>query len=75
MALVERYRGWYISASATVTIVDASGSPVEGATASGHWSGLTSDTDSGVTDANGQVILQSDGVWRASGTFLWILIE
>jgi len=58
----------FTTAVATVTIVDASG-PVEGATVSGHWSGLTSDADSGVTDLNGVVILKSDRVKNASERF------
>ncbi len=61
--------GLIVRAYATVTIYDADGNPVEGATVSGHWSGLTSDTDSGTTDANGQVTLYSDWIWRTSGTF------
>jgi subtilisin len=57
------------NAIATVTVVDADGNPVEGATVSGDWSGLTSDSDVGTTDANGKVALVSDRVKRASGTF------
>ena len=57
------------NAIATVTIVDAANSPVEGATVSGMWSYLTSDSDTGTTDANGEVALSSDRVKRASGTF------
>ena len=53
------------SALATVTIVDADGFLVEGATVYGSWSGATSDTDSGVT-VNGQVIVESDKVKRAA---------
>lgn|GEM_PF-476838 len=60
--LVSRWRGWNYYAEATVTIVDSAGNPVEGATVSGQWSGATSDQDSGITDANGQVILTSDSV-------------
>lgn len=57
-------------AKATVTVVNASGASVPGATVSGHWSGLTSDTDSGTTDNSGQVILSSDSVSKGSvGTF------
>jgi len=52
----------FYTAIATVNIVDADGSSVEGATVSGTWSGATSDTDSGVTDGIGQVSLQSDKV-------------
>jgi len=64
-----RLHGWYTYATATVTIVDADDNPVEGATVSGHWSGLTSDTDSGLTDINGRVALESDPVKNADGTF------
>ena len=49
-----------VNAIATVTIVDALGNPVSGATVSGHWSGATTDTDSGVTDSSGQVKLKSN---------------
>ena len=52
----------FYTAVAKVTIVDASDIPVEGATVSGTWSGATTDVDSGVTDANGQVSLESDKV-------------
>ena len=57
------------NAIATVTIFDADNCPVEGATVSGTWSGLTSDRDAGTTDATGEVALSSDRVKRASGTF------
>jgi hypothetical protein len=51
------------AARATVTVYDAaSGGPVEGVTVSGHWSGAASDTDAAVTDASGQVTLESDSV-------------
>lgn len=56
-------------AIATVTIHDYSGTPVAEATVYGHWSGLTSDTDSGTTNADGQVALESDQVHKTSGTF------
>ncbi len=62
-------KGWYTYATATVTVSDANGNPMEGATVLGHWGGLTSDTDSGVTDTNGQVSLDSDAVKNALGTF------
>ncbi len=67
MTLVERYRGWNYYAEATVTIVDANNNSVEGATVSGHWERATTDSDSGVTDVNGEVTLQSNSIWRASG--------
>ena len=64
-------RGKNTKAIATVKIVDNAdnNSPVEGATVSGHWSGLTTDSDAGATDANGNVALKSDRVKDASGTF------
>jgi len=65
-------RNIFTTVVATVTIVDASGL-VEGATVAGHWSGLTSDTDSGVTDINGAVILKSDQVKNASGSFTFTI--
>ncbi|MHC4693152.1 MAG: S8 family serine peptidase, partial [Planctomycetota bacterium] len=51
------------------TVVDAGGVPVEGATVSGHWSGLTSDSDSGITLADGTVSLSSNKLKNPSGTF------
>jgi len=58
--------GINVNAIATVTIVDGSSVPVEGATVSGTWSGETNDSDSGVTDASGQVSLQSSKVKNPS---------
>ena len=68
IAMSKEIRGKNTKAIATVTIVDATGS-VEGATVSGQWSELTSDSDAGATDANGEVALKSDRVKDASGTF------
>ena len=62
-------RGKNTKAIATVTIRDSTDNPVEGATVSGQWSGLTSDSDAGATDANGNVALKSDRVKATSGTF------
>ena len=62
-----RGRNTFVWAVATVTIFDESESPVEGATISGHWSGATTDSDSGVTDAGGQISLKSDSVKNPSG--------
>jgi hypothetical protein len=42
---------------ATVTTVDENGSPVEGATVTGTFSGDASGTESGVTGADGEVLL------------------
>ncbi len=52
----------YKKARATVTIVDQNNVAVAGATVSGSWSGATSDSDVGVTDATGKVILDSNEV-------------
>lgn len=68
--LYERQAGKsvFTSAVATVTIVDTDG-PLAGATVYGSWSGATRDTDSGVTDAYGQVALSSNEKKNArSGT-------
>ena len=62
--------GWYTYATATVTIVDASGEPVNGATVSGNWSGLTTgSSDSEPTDEYGKTVFSSDLVKNAAGTF------
>jgi hypothetical protein len=59
----------FTKATATVTIVDNSSSPVEGATVYGSWSGATSDSDYGVTNTSGTVTLDSDSVKNpSSGT-------
>jgi hypothetical protein len=50
---------------ANITIVDAAGAVVDGATVEGHWSDATTDIDSGITDAIGQVMLNSDEVKNA----------
>jgi hypothetical protein len=69
-------KGPNVYAIATVTIKDAVDESVliEGAAVSGHWSGLTKDSDSGVTDASGEVSLSSDKVRNASsGTFTFTI--
>ena len=63
----------FIKAFATVTIVDATDNPVEGATVYGHWSDATSDSDSGVTDGEGIVTLESDQV--KSGTTFTFTVD
>jgi hypothetical protein len=57
------------NAIALVKIVDGAGAPVEGATVSGLWSGVTDDSDSALTGASGEVLLKSNKVRNApSGT-------
>jgi hypothetical protein len=62
-------KGPNVNANAKVTILDASDSPVSGATVSGQWSGQTTDSDTGVTDGNGEVTLKSDRVKNPTGPF------
>ncbi len=62
-------KGMFTYATATVKIVDANGDPVNDAKVSGTWSGLTDDSDSGSTESNGEVALDSDSVKNAHGTF------
>jgi subtilisin len=56
-------------ALAAVTVVNSLNNPIANATVYGHWSGLTADADSGITDVNGQITLESDWVKKANGTF------
>lgn len=58
-------------ATALVTVVDHNGNPIIGATISGHWSGLTADLDTGVTDTLGQVTLVSDTIVYTAGSFIF----
>jgi len=59
---------------ATVTIVDANGAPVAGATVYGHWEGSTADSDSGTTGTSGTVSLTSDSVRNpATATFTFVV--
>jgi hypothetical protein len=69
IAMSTKVAGKNVNGIATVTVVDAGGAPVEGATVFGHWSGLTSDSDSGGTVADGTVSLSSDKLKNPSGTF------
>jgi hypothetical protein len=68
MSLGERTAGknTFTYAIVVVTIFDAANNPVEGAIVEGHWSDATTDVDSGVTDAAGQVLFNSDSVKNAS---------
>ena len=68
--------GPFYCATATVTIVDATDNPVEGATISGHWEDATNDQDSGVTDSDGQTPpLQSNYRWSSSGTTFTFVLD
>ena len=65
-----------VNAIATVTIVDSTNKPVEGATVYGHWSDATSDSDSGITDSSGTVSLKSNKVKNpSSGTTFTFTVD
>ncbi len=65
----------FYTSVATVSIVGENETPIEGAVVSGHWSGATKDTDSGVTDNIGQVSLNSNKVKnpKIGATFTFIV--
>jgi len=66
---------WITRATATITIVDANGSPVAGARVYGHWEDATHDTDSKRTKRQGKITLRSDRIRRApsSTTFTFVV--
>ena len=62
-------------AKATITIFDANGKALKGATVTGQWSGATNDRDTAITSSSGTVTLQSDNVRRApTGTTYTITV-
>ena len=61
-------RNTFTWALATVTVVDSNETPVPNAVVSGTWSGVTSDSDIGTTDAEGKVTVQSD-IIKVGGMF------
>jgi hypothetical protein len=66
--------GKNVNGVARVTISDGV-APVPGATVSAQWSGATSDSDVGITDALGRITLQSNKVKRAQpGTTFTVTI-
>jgi len=69
MSVVAEGGPWY-HAEAVVTILDAGGAPVSGATVSGSFTGDSSGPASGGTDANGQVTVISP---RARNGVNWTL--
>ncbi|MCO4810356.1 MAG: S8 family serine peptidase [Gammaproteobacteria bacterium] len=54
---------------ATVSIVDDLGSPVAGATVSGTFTGAFTETQAGVTGANGSVVLTTDATAKGGISF------
>ncbi|MBA7659119.1 hypothetical protein ES703_67084 [subsurface metagenome] len=67
-------QGPFTYAEATVTVVDNEDVPVPTATVYGHWENATSDSDSGPTDGNGQVTLQSDTVKKAPSGIMFTFV-
>ena len=61
-------QGKWRKGTATISVTSG-GSPVSGATVSLTWSGSISETQSGVTDASGNVTLISNNRVRNNGTF------
>jgi len=62
--------GGKTSGRAVITVYDANGVPRPNVTITGKWSGLATDSDSGVTNAIGQVTFTSNSVnSRKTGTF------
>jgi serralysin len=52
---------------ATLKIVDAAGNPVPAAAVTAKWTGLVRSTQSGTTDANGQIVFKSKSL-KTTGT-------
>lgn len=81
LEIVIHGKNTFTNAVAKVTIfdVDTDGNPVnpvEGATVYGTWSGATSDADSGITNASGQVSLESNKVKNPpSGTTFTFTVD
>lgn len=76
IAMALKTSGINTSATATVTVVDASAKVVADATVSGHWSGATTDADTGTTNRTGKVRLSSNKVTKApSGTTFTFTVD
>lgn len=67
-------KGKRVWAVADVKIVDANNSPVADATVSGHWSGLTDDTDAVTTGSDGVAVITSDKT-SPTGWFVFTVDE
>ena len=67
MDVVSKAGGRILSATATITIKDDLGNPVDGVLVTGDWTGATSDSDSGLTDSIGKVTIKSDSLKKPEG--------
>jgi len=67
--------GWRTWGEAGITVLDAAGTPVSGATVIGHWETATSDSDSGFTDSLGTFSCRSDSMRfpRAGTVFVFVV--
>lgn len=72
---VKAKKHYFVWADAEVTVVDIDGNPVSGAIVTGDWSGLVTATVSGVTDANGVVILTSGQLKNPEGMFTFTVTD
>ncbi len=61
-------------AQAVITIKDSSGAVVPNAKIAGKWSGATTDSDSGLTGADGRLTVTSDKI-RTGGTFTFTVLN
>ena len=76
MGLNSRKGGSRVNATAQVTVVDGSGSPVRKARVYGHWEDATGDSDSDRTDRRGEAELKSDWVNEPpSGTTFTFVVD
>lgn len=62
-----------VRAAATILVVDQYGAPAPGVTVGGHWEGLTTDADIGITGPGGDVTLTSDALRSPVGTFTFVI--
>lgn len=70
-----KLRGWYVYATATITVVDSNGELVSDAVVSGTWSGLASNSDSRITVRSGQVTFDSNEVKNINGEFTFTVTD
>lgn len=54
---------------ATVTIANSLNNPIANAAVYGHWSGLASESESGITDSSGKIVFESNWLHKPTGTF------
>ena len=70
-----KLRGWYVYATATITVVDSDGNFVSGAEVSGAWSGLANNSRVDTTNEYGQVTFNSNEVKNTNGIFTFTVTD